>query len=110
VRFLRGSPAVPVSLQGTRATVRLRGDFDLAGVPRFEQTLRQLQRHELEHLTLDLADVTFVDLAAVRALVRAHKWGKDSGVRVVVGKPQGHAGRAFSLTGLGREIDLVQPA
>jgi anti-sigma B factor antagonist len=54
-----------------RATVTLRGELDIATAPDVEERATVLLRHRsIDHLTFDMAGVSFVDSAGLAALVR----------------------------------------
>ena len=92
---------------GATVVVELTGEIDLAAVPWMEATLDRVCSDDMEELVLDLQGVSFIDLAGLRALLRANGQGKKQNFEVTVIKPRGPASRAFTLTGLHREIDLL---
>jgi anti-anti-sigma factor len=57
-------------LEGGRIRVRLRGDFDLAGVASVTESLRELrERHE--PVLLDLDELEFIDMSGLRVVLAA---------------------------------------
>ena len=93
------SPPEPVSL-------RLHGELDLFSVNDVEAELTQALRNQaVTSLTIDMTDVTFIDLAALRLLVRARDRVSDI---VLVGPPP-MAARVLSLAGLDHLV-TIRPA
>jgi anti-anti-sigma factor len=52
-----------------RATVYPHGELDVATAPRLNMALSELRRDGVRDLTVDLADVTFLDTAGLRVLL-----------------------------------------
>ena len=46
----------------------VRGELDLAFAPAFLERVRALAQHRIETLTIDLANLTFIDSAGINAL------------------------------------------
>ena len=95
-----------VEVDGRTCCVRLEGDFDLSSVQRVERVLDDID-DQVECLVIDLERVHFLDLGALRTILRAHEAGRRQGFEVKVIKPRGTAGRLFTLTPMGRELLLV---
>jgi anti-sigma B factor antagonist len=99
-----------VTVEESDATlhVRLAGEFDLAAVPLVEKALDRLSRAPLlGRLVLDLAAVSFLDLAGLRTILRADARGRAEAFDVVVVRPRGTANRIFTLTRVGGRLNLV---
>ena len=109
-RFV-GPTALSLAVEETGATVvvEVAGEIDLAAVPWMEATLSRVCSKGMERLVLDLQGVGFIDAAGLRALLRANEQGRKQSFEVRVIKPRGPASRVFTLTGLPREINLVDP-
>ena len=65
----------------SRSLIRLRGELDVATAPRLEQRVDTLIQRGVHHLVVDLADLSFCDLAGVRVLM-----GADRQLRAVGGR------------------------
>jgi anti-sigma B factor antagonist len=91
------------------STVRLRveGDLDLATVGQVTTALDQLELERGTVLVLDLQELAFLDLAGLRAILRANEHCRKQRIRLAVIKPRGLASRIFTLTRAHRELDLV---
>ena len=104
-----GALSLAIEELGGTVVVELTGDIDLAVVPWIEAALERLCSNGIERLVLDLQAVGFVDAAGLSVILRANEQGKKQAFEVRVIKPHGPAGRIFTLTGLHREINLVDP-
>jgi anti-anti-sigma factor len=98
--------ALTVEVDGHTCCLRLEGDFDLSSVQRVERVLEDID-DRVECLVIDLELVHFLDLGALRTILRAHETGRKKGFDVKVIKPRGPAGRLFTLTPMGRELMLI---
>jgi anti-anti-sigma factor len=89
-------------------SVRLNGEFDLAGVGAVENVLDRMSRPPpLGRVVLDLSDLAFLDLAGLQTILRADARGRESGCEVVVVRPRGTANRVFTLTRVGETLTLI---
>lgn len=92
-------------------TVRLDGEFDLAGVGAVENALDRMARPSpLTRLVFDLRDLDFLDLAGLQTILRASHRGREAGYAVVVVRPRGTANRVFTLTRAGEELHMADRA
>jgi anti-sigma B factor antagonist len=108
MRFQRSEAlAITIEREGSTICLRLAGEFDLAGVPRVQQALEGIG-DDFESLVFDLEQVEFLDLAALRTILRANDRGRKQGFQVQVVKPRGPASRIFTLTSLARELEFVE--
>lgn len=102
--------AVPLTLtvEETNSTMLLRmaGDLDLATAGQVTAALDRLDVDRITLLMLDLQELTFLDLAGLRAVLGVNDHCKKHGIRTTVLKPRGLAGRVFTLT---RVLDPVEP-
>ena len=81
-------------------------DLDLAIAPRLARTIEQLQTSSVDDLVIDLTNVSFVDSAGMRVLVRATKACEAAGIRFGVRGTRNPVRRRFALTGLDRVLPL----
>ena len=96
------SPAAPPE----PVCLRLSGELDLFSVNEVEVALMQALRNQAAtSLTIDLTDVTFIDLAALRLLVRA----RHRVAEVVLVGPSPMAVRVLNLAGLD-DLVRIRPA
>lgn len=87
--------------------VVLSGEFDLAGVVRFEDTLAAIEAETPKAIVIDLSELEFMDSSGLRALVNADGRAQRAGRRlaIVPGPPQ--VRRVFEITQLDGRLDLV---
>ena len=106
--FARPGPlTVAVEELGSTLLLRLTGELDLSTVG---QAMVALDRVDADRTTLvvfDLQDLTFLDLAGLKTILRANEDCQGQGIRVRVIKPRGLASRVFSLTRAHLSLDLV---
>jgi anti-anti-sigma factor len=82
------------------ARVLVRGELDLAAVPRLRQVLADL-RHDGRSTIIDVTDVRFMDSSGLRVLVEAGAQRKE-GWGVMLALPStGPVHRLVDLTGVG---------
>ena len=81
------------------ATLVIAGELDLTIVPALAQHLEQVLARQPRRLVLDLAQVTFVDVAAARLLSQATQPRPAAG-RPVLRQAGPEARRILTLTGL----------
>ena len=84
---------------GTPAVVRVKGEFDLAGVPQLLSALARLDGG----IELDCSGLTFIDAAGLGALVKAHRACAARGGRLIVVDPSRAVIRLLRLV----ELDTV---
>jgi anti-sigma B factor antagonist len=82
-------------------TLRLAGEFDLAGCERFETVVERFTRDGVRELVIDLSGLTFIDSSAIRALLNVRRdASKDSLALHVVMPPEGQVRKVLDLTGM----------
>jgi anti-anti-sigma factor len=85
----------------------LAGEFDRARTGRVERAVEEALEVPTEHVVLDLGDVTFLDLGAVRTLLKTHARACEYGVELTVVRPRGTARRIFTLTRVGDVLPVT---
>jgi len=87
----------------------LRGELDMNGVLDTERAVEDAAALVPEGLlTIDLSELTFMDLFGARALLRVADQALTPTRRVVIANPRGHVRRLFELiTDLARGRSLV---
>jgi anti-sigma B factor antagonist len=68
-----GHAAVSVSHEDGSSVVRVVGEMDIASAELLESTLRSLAQRSRGRIVVDLSQVTFMDSAGLRTLVRARE-------------------------------------
>ncbi|MBA2514811.1 MAG: STAS domain-containing protein [Solirubrobacterales bacterium] len=95
-------PRFALDVRGpTRAVTRVvpRGELDLATAPELEGWLDDLRRERAD-VVVELAEITFIDSAGIRVLLRAREQARRSrtGLRFESGGPE--VMRTLQLTGV----------
>ena len=93
--------------RGTTLLLRLRGEFDWCASGHVEAALDEAARVATQHIVFDLRQVTFIDMAALSALLRAEEHSRAKPFDVCVVPPAGRARRVFTLTRAGAALTLV---
>ena len=70
-----------------RAVVEATGEFDLATAHLLKEALRQLADDEVDHITVDLNDVPFMDSAGLHPIIDLTERRPGSHVSVVNAQP-----------------------
>jgi anti-anti-sigma factor len=81
-------------------TLRLQGEFDLAGCEVFEAAVDRFARDSARTLVIDLTELTFIDSSAIRALLdaRARVSGDSLDLRFAL-PAGGQVRKVLDLTG-----------
>ena len=95
-----GALTLQVTQQRTSAKVTAVGEVDIHTCTKLETTLLGLVDAGVSTITLDLADVAFIDSSGLRALVVGHKALEEKGGALVVANPSSMAARLLEVTGL----------
>lgn len=92
----------------------LRGELDMNGVMEVERAVQEAAGHAAKRLTIDLAELDFMDLFGARSLLRAADQVLTAERQVRIANPNRHVSRLFELVtdlAQGRILvaELVQP-
>jgi anti-sigma B factor antagonist len=90
-----------VSQEQGRVTVVVHGELDLASAPALRQELAGLLRLDVATMTLDLADLSFIDSSGLHALNAIRELATGQGVRLELRALPRHARRVLDITGMG---------
>jgi anti-sigma B factor antagonist len=92
---------------GRAVVVRASGELDAYVAPELGAALRdQAEDTNVDALVLDLSRVTFLDSAALGAIVGARRSMRERGGELRVVPPLSAAARIFELTSLDRVLEL----
>ena len=81
-----------------RLGLRVAGELDSHTAPDLEARLGQLPSEG--DITLDLADLTFIDSSGLRVLVAQHQRLEDAGHALILAAPSAPVARLIEITGL----------
>ena len=99
--------AVQLDRSGPRLTVYVTGDLDPATTPGFTDQVRVAIDGTVEHIELDLSEVTFCDSSGLGALLalKAHAAAVGATVHLVDPSPQ--LIRVVDITGLNAQLGVA---
>jgi anti-anti-sigma factor len=98
---------IAVSESGGVRSLRLTGEFDLAGVNQFERLLTADQTTEAATFVLDMRGLTFIDSSGLRALIMADQRVRAEGGRFIVVRGPDRVNAVLEMTGVAQRIELV---
>ena len=90
--------------------IALSGEFDLAGVQKFESALAALESDAPGVLLVDLTELEFMDSSGLRALVMADQRARKAERRLAIVPGPLVVRRVFEITQLDQRLDLVESA
>ena len=108
--FTGDAPLIALQTSGpaTEPTLRIEGEIDVATAPQLRAALTTLVDGGARRITLDLAEVRFVDSSGLGVLVGALRKLQDSnGGRFRVESVQDSVRKVFEITGLGPMFGLA---
>lgn len=107
-RSLRVRPPLSClgSSSGACGRVTVSGELDIAGVPQLDSALRAAER-DAETVVLDLRRAEFIDFSAAELMLATDRRLRKAGRRLLVVRAPAEVQLYFALTGLDRELTLV---
>ncbi len=98
---------IHVVRSGPQAVVRVCGDFDLASVPHWRDQVSSLLDHGVLDVTVEMAELDFIDSSGLNALVAALSTLRARGGQLTLRSPTPSAWRILEITGLTDLFGLV---
>src|SRR5258705_12482108 len=95
---------------GRIVQVALTGEFDLAGLPRFEERIAAVESEVPKAIVIDLTGLRFMDSSGLRALVTADDRARKQQRRLAIVPGPPEVRRVFEITKLDTRLDLVENA
>jgi anti-anti-sigma factor len=96
--------------EGGVVQVALTGEFDLAGLPRFEERIAAVESELPDAIVIDLTGLRFMDSSGLRALVTADDRARRQQRRLAIVPGPPDVRRVFEITKLDTRLDLVDNA
>ena len=96
-----------LAVDRARATVRLRGDFDLASAPLLLAVLQHHLDCGLRDVRLDLSGVTFLDCSGLGTIVSVHNEVRTRGGQVTLTGVGARVARLLRLTALDSVLEIA---
>jgi anti-anti-sigma factor len=94
-------------IEGDRAIVTVRGDFELQVAQRVVDELTKVEAGNPALLVIDLSGVSFLDSAGMGVIAAAQARAVEAGRDLAVVRPPYSVRRAFELSGFGDVITVV---
>jgi anti-anti-sigma factor len=105
------APGVPleidVQIADDRTLVTLSGELDASTATLLYDQLSDLEIEDVDHVVLDLAQVSFMDSTGLGVIVTEHKRLRHSGGSLTIFAPPSSVRRLFEITGLDVILDIV---
>ena len=90
------------------ATLKLEGSFTYTQRKLFQDTLKNLGTKDVEHIVVDLAQVPFLDSAALGLLMITHRQLVADKRRLSLAYPQATVRQIIELANLHKTIPLIE--
>ena len=91
---------------GVHALVALAGELDASTVGELYEQLAKLRREGVEHVALNMAEVTFVDSTGLSVLVTLHKRLESVNGELIIFCPSVQLRRLLEVTALDRFLNV----
>lgn len=95
-----------VHVDGT-VRVAVRGEIDIATSDELRSALLRLNEQGARHVTVDLADLEFIDSTGLGALIRVLKHYREQGGDVVLASPTKPVQKVLEITSLDKLFTVV---
>jgi anti-anti-sigma factor len=98
---------VEVQRSGSTVSLSLAGEFDWTVTDNVAGALEEACGIPVEHVVFDLSGLTFIDITALKVILRAHERAPAHGYHLTVVRPRGLANRIFTLTRAAETLEIV---
>jgi anti-anti-sigma factor len=105
--FADGSLRLRMTLDDAGEVLEVSGELDVATVDQFDAAVQLLLSSGRTHITVRMADVSFVDSSGLGALLRAHKLGRDRDVPFEILDASERVRSLITLTALDATLQLA---
>jgi anti-sigma B factor antagonist len=102
-----GTLEIEEEVQGDAATLTLRGELDIATVPRLEEAVAAVLAGSLRQLTIDLRPLTFLDSSGLRQLIVLSDRAATEGWRLALVRPGQPVLSIFQITRAEENLPFV---
>jgi anti-sigma B factor antagonist len=93
---------------GRVVRLMLSGELDIANATALELELQHAEARRPSVLVLDLAQLRFLGVAGLRAILDAARRARNDGRHLVVSNPVPHIVRLFELTAIDQSVELLR--
>ena len=101
-------PPFEVLRADSSAAIRLelRGELDMYSAPLLERELSAVERDDASGIVLDLAELTFMDVSGLRAILDAARGARREQRAFVIENPMPHIVRLLELTAIDQTLTV----
>ena len=99
--------SLAVEEEGATLYLRLTGEFAWGYIGRVEAALERVCASTTRRVVFDLRELSFLDLAGLKTILRANERARVERFDVVVVRPKGYLNRVFTLTRAGERLTMV---
>jgi anti-sigma B factor antagonist len=92
---------------GPNVRLVVEGELDIATLPVLTDAVAAVRDEALEHLVVDLRELTFLDSMSIEYLLRLHAKLADTGAELVIVRGPRGVDRLFELMELGQVLTIV---
>lgn len=92
---------------GSTLFLSLAGEFDWTVTDEVTAAVERAYDIPVEHVIFDLSGLTFIDITALKVILRAHERAPSYGYHLTVVRPRGLANRIFTLTRAAETLEIV---
>lgn len=89
------------------AVVKIVGELDLSTAPRLRDALVDLSNQGARQITIDLAEMEFIDSTGLSVLLAAWRRMRENGGDLAVQSPSAAAMKVFEITGATRVFTII---
>jgi anti-anti-sigma factor len=91
------------------ALIMLAGELDASNVSRLYEEFADLARAGIRHISLNLAELEFVDSTGLSAIIAAHKRAVKLGGELIIFSPQPQIRNLFAVSGIDDYLNIRPP-
>ena len=102
-----GVLSVRLEPNGNELVVRVSGELDIASAKTFSDEVRQASDSDASAVILDLSEVSFIDIAGIRALVFASAQSRSNGDRLRMLRGSEAVKRSLLASGLEQTLQFI---
>jgi anti-anti-sigma factor len=92
---------------GSGTTMKLSGELDSAICSELTERFEQVVASGADEVVLDLAEISFMDSAGLRAIIMIERAARERGIAVTIHSPAGPAADLLQVTGIGEHVALT---
>jgi anti-anti-sigma factor len=93
-------PAARLDVAPNEATVTLRGELDVARADEVATLVGRAIESGRPRVTVDMANVTFIDSTILRVLLNGHHTSREAGSELTIRGLRGHPRKMLELTAM----------